>query len=338
MTHQHEEYSASNEWNQQTVYQHLAVFLPLLLIFSLLVVTPSQQASAHILGLIPQTTQRPRDAGSGGSDEKDIRVLELGGRIKRGLAGEQQHLYQIRLGVDQFLKVVVKQQGIDLTVQMAGPDGKQIMGGDYENDPRGQEIVSLVTEAAGDYQLIVRPAQKGGGAGGYEIWIEECRAATENDRALEEARRLYEEHLELCRTAKYDEALPLVERALEIRRRILGSEHLDVAAALYGLAIVYWYKSGYAKAELLHEQALSIREKILGPDHPAVATSLKGLANIYFGRAEYARAESLYRRILAIGERTVGPNHPNVSDYLHNLATLLHFTSRFAETAFSWKT
>jgi len=34
---------------------------------------------------------------------------------------------------------------------------------------------------------------------------------------LQEARRSFEKHVELYRAGKYDEAIPLVERALEIR-------------------------------------------------------------------------------------------------------------------------
>ena len=41
-------------------------------------------------------------------------MLEPGQSIKRWLAVRQEHTYQINLSVDQFLKVVVEQQGIDV--------------------------------------------------------------------------------------------------------------------------------------------------------------------------------------------------------------------------------
>jgi hypothetical protein len=109
MAHQCEQYSSPNKWNWQTVHQNSATFLLLLLLFSLLVAMSSQQAFARILGLIHQTTQRPRDAGNGSSDDKDVRVLEMGKPIKRELFGGQLHTCRIMLSVNQFPRVIIDQ-------------------------------------------------------------------------------------------------------------------------------------------------------------------------------------------------------------------------------------
>src|SRR5262249_43574991 len=105
-------------------------------------------------------------------------------------------------------------------------------------------------------------------------------AAIDNDPALHEARRLYQGALKLRDAGKYDEAIPLFERALEIRERIFGPDHRDVADVLNSLAILYYYKGDYVRAEPLCQRALIIREKALGPWHPNVADSLRDLAFI----------------------------------------------------------
>src|SRR6266542_3013614 len=95
---------------------------------------------------------------------------------------------RIRLSAGQYLEVIVKQQGIDVIVLLSGPDGKQGSQGDQnwefdtESRLQGQEVAPLVAEVTGEYRLMVRPRQKDARAGGYEIRIEELRAATEIDR------------------------------------------------------------------------------------------------------------------------------------------------------------
>src|SRR6266508_4158990 len=106
---------------------------------------------------------------------------------------------------------------IDVVAQASGPDGKQILEVDSESRSQGREEISLVAEAAGAFQLIVRPKQNGAPAGSYEIRIEELRVATDTDRALHDARKQFEEALKLQRAGKYDEALSLVERAFSFR-------------------------------------------------------------------------------------------------------------------------
>ena len=86
-----------------------------------------------------------------------------------------------------------------------------------------------------------------------------------------EAAALNEKVSELYRAGKFVEAVPLAQRALAIREKALGPDHLDVATSLINLAELYRNQRRYADAEPLYKRALAIREKALGPDHPDVA-------------------------------------------------------------------
>jgi tetratricopeptide (TPR) repeat protein len=269
-----------------------------------------------------QPAQAPRDAGNKVDDEKEARLLEPGKAIRRELSGAGSHTYRIRLAADQFLNAVIEQDGIDVVARLLGPDGKQIMEFDSEKRLQGKETALLVAEAEGDYRLVVQPRQKAAPAGAYEIRIEELRAATENDRALQQARKLYKKANDLRIAGKYDEAPPYFEGALEIRERILGPDHPDVSQAIIGLATIHYFKGEYSKAEPLYLRALAIREKSLGPEHPDVAQSIYILAALYAALGEYAKAEPLYQRALAIQEKSFGQEHPDVAASLNNLATL----------------
>jgi tetratricopeptide (TPR) repeat protein len=310
---------------RQLGFRELAGFL--LLIFCLLAAAPSSKAYCRSGDLIRQSTQEPGAAGN----EKDIRSLEPGKPIDRELVGGQRHSYQVRLNADQFLKVIVEQQGIDVVVQASGPDGKQVAEFDSESRPRGEETIWLAAETAGDYRIVVRTRLQAAPAGHYGIRVEELRAAIETDRALQEARRLSDEYLKLQQAGKYDESLLSAAHALEIREKILGPDHPDVAAALDGMGLIYRYKGDYAKAEPLYKRALAIREKALGPEHPETARSLNNLANICQDKGDYADASPLFKRALEIREKTLGANHPDTALSLNDLAGLYLSQGKYAE-------
>jgi len=284
-----------------------------------------RQGCLRSQGFTQEATQEATRRPDGVGDENDVRPLEPGASVKRELTGGQRHIYQIKLRADQFLKVIIEQQGIDVVAQVSSPDGAMIQEMDSESRPRGQEQASLVAEAAGDYRLIVKPKQAkqdGSAAGSYEIRIDELRAATEDDRALQEAGKLYKEYVKLHGAAKHDEAMPLVERSLEIRERILGPDHRDVAATLHALASIHWNKGEYAKAEPLYQRALTIFERALSPEDPRIAITLNSLAALYWNKGDYVKAEPLAQRALAVMERAFGREHPNVAMVVNSLAII----------------
>src|SRR5262245_25051852 len=332
MTDRSQSDSALNRPNRRFTPRSLAKLLAFCILFSALTVAFSENALGRTLGQpAQQPAQAAHDAGPEADDEKEARLLEPGKAIKRELAGAGSHTYQIRLSAGQFLKVIVEQQGIDVVARLSGPDGEEIAEVDLESRSQGQELASLVAEAEGEYRLTVRPKQKNAPAGGYEIRVEELRAATENDRALHESRKLYNKAIDLSSTGKFDEALPYFEGALEIRERMLEPDHPDVIQAINALATIHYYKGEYSKAEPLFQRALAIREKSLGPEHTEVAQSLNNLANLYSALGAYAKAEPLYRRALAIKEKSLGPDHPDVAGSLHNLANLYNRMADYAK-------
>ncbi|MEM9275025.1 MAG: tetratricopeptide repeat protein [Cyanobacteria bacterium P01_F01_bin.143] len=56
--------------------------------------------------------------------------------------------------------------------------------------------------------------------------------------------------------------------ALELRKKLLGESHPDVATSLNNLAAHYYEQGRYKKAEPFLKQALNIAEIKLGEHHP----------------------------------------------------------------------
>ncbi|HEX2488424.1 MAG TPA: CHAT domain-containing tetratricopeptide repeat protein, partial [Blastocatellia bacterium] len=104
------------------------------------------------------------------------------------------------------------------------------------------------------------------------------------------------------------------------RKRILGPDAPDLAAAIHDLAVLYLYKGDYPRVEPLSNRALAIQEKALGRNHPQVAASLNMLTVLYLNKGDYEKAELLAKRALAIKEKTLGPEHSSLAYYFRNLA------------------
>jgi CHAT domain-containing protein/Tfp pilus assembly protein PilF len=312
MTFQSAYHSALDGRKGRVVCFNIIRALVIFLLSGFLLVTTSPQALP--LGAVRQSAQEASSARS--------EVIEPGRPIKRDLAGGQEHSYQISLRADQFLKVVVEQDGIDAVVKLFGPDDKQIIEIDSESRMHGQETVSWVAEETGRYRMNIGAKYKNGAAGVYEIQVVEVRKAKDDDRTLHEARKLNSKFLRLNSAGKYDEAHPLGERVLEIREKVLGPEHPEVGDTLNNLGIHYSDRGDYARAEQLFMRALAIREKAFEPEHPKIADSLNSLAILYFRRGDYAKAEPLNQRTMTIWEKVLGPEHPNVAISLNNIASI----------------
>jgi tetratricopeptide (TPR) repeat protein len=75
-------------------------------------------------------------------------------------------------------------------------------------------------------------------------------------------------------------ARPMLERALAIRERAVGSEHALTATGLTGLALLLQEQGDFAAARPLFERTLALREKLLGPDNASTAHSANNLGEL----------------------------------------------------------
>ena len=87
-------------------------------------------------------------------------------------------------------------------------------------------------------------------------------------------------------------------RALEIREKVLGPDHPDVAKQLNNLALICQNQGLYDEVEKYYKRALEIYESKLGPDDMNVAKTKNNLSSAYLKQGKYKEAEMLYKQIL----------------------------------------
>jgi eukaryotic-like serine/threonine-protein kinase len=123
--------------------------------------------------------------------------------------------------------------------------------------------------------------------------------------------------------ASYEQAEPLMRRAVNVARATYGTRHPEYASRLVDLATVWKALGRLAPAESLYRQALVIQRRALGSDDTTVALTLTHLAFAVDDQGRYAQAESLHRAALAIDLKQLGPDHLDVAADLDNLGQVL---------------
>jgi CHAT domain-containing protein len=157
----------------------------------------------------------------------------------------------------------------------------------------------------------------------------------ETNPELAEAQKLNQQAIELYQQGKYAEAIPLLQQALEIRKKVLGLEHPHTATSLNNLAFLYQAQGNYSAAEPLYLQALEIRKKVLGLEHPHTATSLNNLAVSYWSQNDIPRTltylqqgldteETILTRNLATGSEQQKQLYFNTFGFTTNAPISLH--------------
>jgi serine/threonine-protein kinase len=122
---------------------------------------------------------------------------------------------------------------------------------------------------------------------------------------------------------KTDSALPLLERALELRRTLFGPDHVMTASSMQSLAGARREKGDYAAAEALLRDALRIQQQKLGPDHETVALTLSSLAGVLTDRGKWDAAEKMYRQSLDVYIKKGNERDAGATEVMNGLANVL---------------
>ena len=116
----------------------------------------------------------------------------------------------------------------------------------------------------------------------------------------------------------YAEARPVLEQALELRRRHFPETSIEMAESLNHLADLEAAESSYELAEQLYRESIAAAEDVDEAEN-LVADGYNDLALIFRYQGRVDEAEPLFRRALELYRRIVGPNASQVATALNNL-------------------
>ena len=149
----------------------------------------------------------------------DIPLLP-GAGLDKELAGGQAHTYKISVASpNQYLRVVIEQQGINIVAVLYDSQNKELLRADYPGGAHGPIYVSTILQTAGDYRVEVRSTEKWANAGRYKIAIEDLRDVKPPDTERVAADKNFVEARQLYDGRNYKEALPKFQAANAYWRR-----------------------------------------------------------------------------------------------------------------------
>ncbi|HSE19674.1 MAG TPA: TonB family protein [Pyrinomonadaceae bacterium] len=159
----------------------------------------------------------------------------------------------------------------------------------------------------------------------------------EESPELKEATELTKSVAKLFNEQKFDEALALAKRSLEIRERLLPRTDPRVGQSLAHVGDLYIAKHDYDSARKIFERLLAIQEERFGPDDVNLAFVFDRLAVLYNRDGKPAKTEEFYQRALAVREKAFGPEHVEVAETLYALGQFYRIRREYTRAHDSYK-
>jgi len=129
----------------------------------------------------------------------------------------------------------------------------------------------------------------------------------------------------------YPQAQTHIERALDLRRRLLGEEHPDTLSVMNDLEMLYRNQGKYAQAEPLASTVLTIRQHRLGEEHPDTLDAMNNLGLLYRSEGKSAPAEQVLSKVLEIRRRVSGEEDSDTLYAMNNLGVVYQIEGNYAQ-------
>lgn len=119
-------------------------------------------------------------------------------------------------------------------------------------------------------------------------------------------------------------ALPFLQKALALRREVLGLEDVETLNAANSLGVAYMASGRPDLAQALLEETLKLKEAELGTDHLLTLGIMNNLAMAYYEARNYNLAVPLLEKTLNLRKAKLGEDHPDTLTSMNNLALGYH--------------
>ena len=199
---------------------------------------------------------------TGFAQTKDgVRSLEPDQLVEREIVGGQTHTYQITLVAGRLMRVGVTPQGVNVSLTLNAPDGKQVATVNFARFA-GPESLSWEAAVGGDYRLVVSALGPPAGAGAYQARLEVKAAASAQDRQQITIERLLTEAIQLN-----NQGAKAAPRIIELAQQalVLCRESGDQAREAYALFLIgsAWYiQERYEKAAEYYEPSTALYRRL----------------------------------------------------------------------------
>jgi eukaryotic-like serine/threonine-protein kinase len=135
----------------------------------------------------------------------------------------------------------------------------------------------------------------------------------------------------------YEAARKLVEKALDLQKRVLGPDNAQTLTSQRLLARILEYQAHFADAEKLYLDTLQRQKRLFGPQHVETIRTRSNLGQLYYEQGRYADAEKLLTEVVKDAEHVSGRNGTETLTALHNLASAYDGMRQYPKEEAMWK-
>jgi TonB family protein len=125
-------------------------------------------------------------------------------------------------------------------------------------------------------------------------------AADKQSPELDEADQLSRQVIELYKAGEFDKALPLAQRVIALREKMLGSDHILVAAASANLAELYMAKAKTNEAKVYLQRAIAILDKNPGVGNTMIINVLERYACLLSDTGQKGEMPEVRKRLFKL--------------------------------------
>jgi eukaryotic-like serine/threonine-protein kinase len=137
----------------------------------------------------------------------------------------------------------------------------------------------------------------------------------------------------LQRMSRYDESLPLLERAVALHGAPGGGRPTSRATAQLNLAETLRLLGRFQEADSVLTEVIALRTALLGPEHPDVALALNNRGEVLREADRLDEALEVHLQALAMRQEVLGAGHPMVAASLNNVAIVRYFRRELDDAA-----
>ncbi len=130
---------------------------------------------------------------------------------------------------------------------------------------------------------------------------------------------------------KLEEAIPLFEDTLKLRKISLGPNHAHTLSTMGNLANAYRAAGRTPEALPLFEEAVQRLTEIHGPDHPDTLIAMNNMALAYGGAGRLNEKLAILEKYVNLSKTRFGDDHPETLTGMNNLAVAYWETSNPAQ-------
>jgi len=129
----------------------------------------------------------------------------------------------------------------------------------------------------------------------------------------------------------YALADPLLERALETERRVLGLDSRETMDTLFAVGDLRYYEQRFREAEAAYREAAQRRRAVLGADARDTLEADMAVASACMQQHRFDEAERLFRPALERQQRVLGDDDSLTLNTLNEMSVLYFSQGRYAE-------